>query len=92
MPLINDIRQRVERLVRAQYYATLSKCHEFNQEYEEALKGDEDARQKAKDWSVQAMKTLEQIHHVRLRHGLAYHLFCERVVKPLLTGEYTEQE
>lgn len=55
--------------------------------YEEALKGDEASRLKAMEWSMKAMKTLEQIHLNRIRHGLAYRLFCEKVVKPLLGGE-----
>ena len=55
--------------------------------YQEALKGDEASRQKAMEWSVKAMKTLEQIHFNQMRHGLAYRLFCEKVVKPLLEGE-----
>ena len=65
---------------------------EYNQKeslakYQEALKGDEAARQKAMKWSVTAMKTLEQISRVRSLHGFAYRLFCAKVVKPLLESQ-----
>lgn len=56
--------------------------------YEEAMKGgDESSRKKAMEFTVYAMKTLEQMYHVRFGREMAYRLFCEKVVQPLLSGE-----
>lgn len=75
---------------RAEYGSFRYNQKESLAKYEEALKGDEGSRQKAMEWSVKALKTLEQIHHVRFSHGLAYRQFCKKVVQPLLSGEETE--
>ena len=59
-------------------------------QFEEAMQGDDTARQRAMQWSAKGVKQMDRIYVAKFMRRLAYRQFCEQVVEPLLKGPETD--
>lgn len=79
--LIESLRDK-ERGV---YEAFRSNNQEQLKQFDDAMQGDDTARQRAMEWSIKAIKRLEAGYVAKFRRWSAYRCLCEEVVAPLLT-------